>query len=57
MLMMRQVAAVPADTLIDANFGVIWATVDREGWPAGKNPPKPRYRPPPRAGDTQKPST
>jgi hypothetical protein len=32
-------------------------TRQREGWPAGKTPPKPRYRAPPRAGDIQKPST
>ncbi len=29
MVLMRQVAAAPADTIIDANFGVIRATVDR----------------------------
>jgi len=32
-------------------------TRQREGWPAGKNPPKPRYRPPPCSGDNEKPST
>lgn len=28
-------------------------TRQREGWPAGKNTPKPRYRPPPRPGDKE----
>lgn len=134
MLVTRQVAAAPADTLIDANFGVIRATVDRlldgflamlpllaaaifvfvlllfaargfrhvtekalkrssgvaeaiagagmdlpfptqvvlfhdqteetdgdrtrqrDCWPAGKNPPKPRSLPPPCSGDNEKPS-
>ncbi len=32
-------------------------TRQREGWPAGKTPPKPRYRPPPRADGHEKPST
>ena len=31
-------------------------TRQREGWPAGKTPPKPRYRPPARVGNGETPS-